>query len=57
MVEEAGSFDIRLLKRVFGRTLQQKTARGTEANPVVGSRHPVHVALLDGYEFSILAAL
>jgi ABC-type branched-subunit amino acid transport system substrate-binding protein len=57
MVEEAGSFDIRLLKRVFGRTLQQKTARGTEAKPVVGSRHPVHVARLDGYEFSILTSL
>lgn len=54
MVEESGSFDIRLLKRVFGRAPQQKTARGTEAMPAVGSRHPVHLARLDGYDFSIL---
>ncbi|HZG28321.1 ABC-type branched-chain amino acid transport system, substrate-binding protein [Ensifer adhaerens] len=54
MVEQAGSFDIRLLKRVFGRAPLQKTARGNEATPAVGSRHPVHVARIDGYEFSIL---
>jgi ABC-type branched-subunit amino acid transport system substrate-binding protein len=57
VVGEAGSFDIRLLKRVFGRTLLQKTARGNEANPVVGSRHPVHMARIDGYDFSILTSL
>lgn len=57
MVEEAGSFDIRLLKQVFGRTPQQKTARGNDATHIVGRRHPVHVARIDGYEFSILNAL
>lgn len=57
MVEEAGSFDVRLLKRVFGRAPQQKTARGNEATPLVGSRHPVYVAGLEGYEFSILNGL
>lgn len=54
MVEQVGSFDIRLLKRVFGRAPLEKTARGNEAKPPVGSRHPVHLARLDGYEFSIL---
>ncbi|PZU21284.1 MAG: amino acid ABC transporter [Shinella sp.] len=57
MVEEAGSFDVRLLKKVYGRVPLQKTARGNEARPAVGSRHPVHVARLDGYDFSILNGL
>ncbi len=54
VVEEAGSFDVRLLGRVFGRTTQRRTARGQDATPIVGSRHPVHVARVDGYDFTIL---
>jgi urea transport system substrate-binding protein len=57
MVEEAGSFDVRLLKKVFGRVPMRKTARGLETTPAVGSRHPVHVARLDGYQFSIMNGL
>ena len=54
MVQEAGSFDIRELKRYFGRIPQPRTARGAEARPAVGSRHPVHLAEIDGYDFRIL---
>jgi ABC-type branched-subunit amino acid transport system substrate-binding protein len=55
LIEEAGSCDARELARFYGRTIQQRTARGDEARPVVGSRHPIFIAQLDGYDFSIVA--
>jgi urea transport system substrate-binding protein len=55
LIERAGSFDARELRRYYGRTLQRRTARGVEAQPVVGGRHPVHLAELDGYDFSLVA--
>lgn len=57
LVEEAGTFDTRELGRFYGRTLQQRTARGNDATPVVGGRHPVHIARIDGYDFSIVSTL
>lgn len=54
MVEAVGTFDVRQLERVHGRSVQQRTARGNDVSPVVGSRHPVHVARLEGYEFRII---
>ncbi|WP_315719929.1 MULTISPECIES: substrate-binding domain-containing protein [unclassified Bradyrhizobium] len=56
LIERAESFDARDLRRVFGRTLQGRTARGNEARPVVGGRHPIHLAELDGYDFSVVAS-
>lgn len=56
LVEEAGGFDTKQLGRLYGRILQQRTARGSEPKAVVGGRHPVHVARLDGYDFKILAS-
>lgn len=55
LIEEAGSLDARELMRFYGRTIQQRTARGDEARPVVGSRHPIYLAQLNGYDFSIVA--
>ncbi|WP_137132687.1 substrate-binding domain-containing protein [Rhizobium sp. FY34] len=57
MVEEAGSFDAGRLRCLWGRVPMRKTARGHEVTPAVGSRHPVHLARLDGYEFSIMGNL
>ncbi|MGJ5020159.1 substrate-binding domain-containing protein [Bradyrhizobium oligotrophicum] len=56
LIERAESFDARDLRRVFGRTLQRRTARGNEAQPVVGGRHPIHLAELDGYDFAVVAS-
>ncbi|MGJ5180372.1 substrate-binding domain-containing protein [Bradyrhizobium oligotrophicum] len=56
LIERAESFDARDVRRFFGRTLQRRTARGNEANPVVGSRHPIHLAELDGYDFAVVAS-
>lgn len=55
LIEEAESLDARDVMRFYGRTIQQRTARGDEARPVVGSRHPIYLARLDGYDFSIVA--
>ncbi|MGY4156743.1 urea transport system substrate-binding protein [Bradyrhizobium sp. USDA 4461] len=55
LIEEAGSLDARQLSRLYGRTSQQRTARGDDARPVVGVRHPIHLARLDGYDFSLVA--
>lgn len=55
LIEEAGSFDARELSRFYRRTSQQRTARGDDARPVVGGRHPIYLAQLDGYDFSIVA--
>ncbi|UPK32616.1 substrate-binding domain-containing protein [Bradyrhizobium sp. 186] len=55
LFEEAGSLDALELTRFYGRTIQQRTARGDNARPVVGSRHPIYLARLDGYDFSIVA--
>ena len=57
LVEEAGSFDTRALGKFYGRTIQRKTARGSDATPVVGGRHPVHIARIEGYDFSIVSTL
>ncbi|UFZ05942.1 substrate-binding domain-containing protein [Bradyrhizobium ontarionense] len=56
LIERAASFDARHLKRFYGRTLQGRTARGVEAQPVVGGRHPVYLAELDGYDFAVVAS-
>jgi ABC-type branched-subunit amino acid transport system substrate-binding protein len=55
LMEKAESFDARELGRYYGRTTQQRTARGDHARPVVGGRHPIHLARVDGYDFSIVA--
>lgn len=55
LMEQAESFDARELGRFYGRAAQQRTARGDHARPVVGGRHPIHVARVDGYDFSIVA--
>lgn len=55
LIEEAASLDARKLARLYGRTFQQRTARGDDAQSVVGSRHPIFLARIDGYDFSIIA--
>lgn len=55
LIEEAASLDARKLTRLYGRTFQQRTARGDQAQSVVGSRHPIYLAKVDGYDFSIIA--
>lgn len=55
LIEEAASLDARALTRLYGRTFQQRTARGDHARPVVGGRHPIHLAEVKGYDFSIIA--
>jgi len=54
LMEEADSLDARELARFYGRTTQQRTARGDQMRPVVGERHPIYLARLDGYDFSII---
>lgn len=54
LIEEAASLDARKLARHYGRTLQQRTARGDQAQSVVGGRHPVYLAQVEGYDFSII---
>jgi len=51
LAEAAGTLNARQLHRWLGRSLQQRTARGDEIHPIVGSRHPVHIARVDGYDF------
>ncbi|MGY4435047.1 hypothetical protein ACVWWO_007524 [Bradyrhizobium sp. F1.13.1] len=55
LIEEAASLDARELTRLYGRTFQQRTARGDQAQSVVGGRHPIYLAEVDGYDFSIIA--
>lgn len=55
LIEEAASLDARKLRRLYGRTVQQRTARGDQAQSVVGTRHPIYLAQIDGYDFSIIA--
>jgi urea transport system substrate-binding protein len=55
LIEEAASLDARKLTRLYGRTFQRRTARGDEVRSVVGGRHPIYLARLDGYDFSIIA--
>ncbi|KJC54131.1 amino acid ABC transporter [Bradyrhizobium sp. LTSPM299] len=55
LIEQAGSLDALELTRFYGRSIQQRTARGDDARPVVGGRHPIYLARLDGYDFSIVA--
>lgn len=55
LIEEAASLDARKLTRLYGRTFQRRTARGDLAQSVVGGRHPIYLAQLDGYDFSIIA--
>ncbi|MFT4115309.1 substrate-binding domain-containing protein [Bradyrhizobium sp.] len=54
LMDEADSLDARELTRFYGRTTQQRTARGDQVRPVVGGRHPIYLAQLDGYDFSII---
>jgi ABC-type branched-subunit amino acid transport system substrate-binding protein len=54
LIEEAESLDARKLMRLYGRTFQQRTARGDQVRSVVGGRHPIYLAQVDGYDFSIV---
>lgn len=42
---------------VVGRTCQRRTARGNDKMPLAGGRHPIHVARVDGFEFTVLTNL
>ncbi|WP_377831696.1 substrate-binding domain-containing protein [Acidimangrovimonas pyrenivorans] len=55
LVERAEVFDARAIHRLAGRIQQQRTARGSKSKAVVGGRHPIFLARLDGYDFKLLA--
>lgn len=54
LVEQAEVFDARAIHRLSGRAQQQRTARGSQTRPIVGGRHPIHFAQLDGYDFKVV---
>jgi urea transport system substrate-binding protein len=55
LAEAASTLRAAELRRSLGRTRQGRTARGDDAAPVAGARQPIHLARVDGYEFTILA--
>ncbi|WP_233192748.1 substrate-binding domain-containing protein [Acidimangrovimonas sediminis] len=55
LVEHAEVFDTRAIHRLAGHTPQLRTARGSRESAVVGGRHPIFLAELDGYDFNMLA--
>ena len=57
LVEEAGIARTPDIRRAIGRTVQSRTARGNHASPVVGTRQPVHLARVEGYEFNVVTTL
>lgn len=56
LVKEAGTVRPNEVRRALGRTLQQRTARGNFASPLAGGKQPVHVARVDGYDFTVLTS-
>ncbi|PTW61364.1 amino acid/amide ABC transporter substrate-binding protein (HAAT family) [Breoghania corrubedonensis] len=57
LVEEAGVAQASEIRRAIGRTVQQRTARGNHVSPVVGARQQVHLARVDGYDFTVVTSL
>jgi ABC-type branched-subunit amino acid transport system substrate-binding protein len=43
--------------RAIGRTVQRRTARGNDRMPIAGGSHPIHVARVDGYNFTVLSGI
>ena len=57
LAEAAGTLAPGRVNAAFGQTRQRKTARGSVAAPVVGTRHPIHIAEVDSYDIRILQTL
>jgi len=55
LVEAAHSFAAPAVHKAVGRARLRKTARGVDAAPLVGGRHPVFVARVDGFDLKIVA--
>lgn len=55
LVETADSFAAPAVHRAVGRARLRKTARGLDAAPLVGDRHPIFVARVDGLDLKIVA--
>lgn len=54
LAEAAHTLRIGPVQKVLGRTCQRRTARGLDRTPIAGGSHPVFVARVDGYEFTVL---
>lgn len=56
LVEAAGSARSHDVVRKLGRSAQRRTARGFDGTAATGSRHPIHIAAVEGLEFRVLAS-
>lgn len=54
LVRSAGSLRVADLKRAVGRTVQDRTARGFDAEAAAGAARPIHFAKVDGCDFNVL---
>lgn len=54
LVQAAGTLRAPELRRMLGRAPQHRTARGNAASPLAGGRRPIHLARVDGYDFTVL---
>ncbi len=56
LVDASGSLRSTDIARQLGRTAQRRTARGFDSATATGSRHPIHIAAVDGLEFRVIAS-
>jgi urea transport system substrate-binding protein len=56
LVKATGTLRLNEVRRALGRAYQTRTARGDDVAPVVGSRAPIHLARVDGYNCEPVAA-
>jgi urea transport system substrate-binding protein len=57
LVEAAGSLETRRVRAAVGQCRQRKSARGSDAAPITGGRHPIHLARVDGYDIRLMGSL
>lgn len=54
LVEASGNFSATAVRRAVGRARLRKTARGLDKAPLVGGRHPIFVARVEGFDLKIV---
>lgn len=56
LIQAAGTVHAGAVRHELGRTLQLRTARGNDSTPLAGGRQPIHMARVDGYDFTVLTS-
>lgn len=54
LIQSANGLDARQIRQQIGRVRQQRTARGQDRSPVTGATQSIHIARVDGFDFTVM---